>query len=118
MNTKATVICTCSLVISLIVESYHAQKLNIHWGPQSMMYLKGKYGKRFVLEDDTSVLKQSLQGLNTLIQEKTKEVLRTWTWRQPAHGFLRNMAWPWRHPAHGLFRNMAWQSGGSRLWLG
>ncbi|KAK5621097.1 hypothetical protein CRENBAI_013804 [Crenichthys baileyi] len=68
MNTKATVICTCSLVISLIVESYHAQKLNIHWGPQSMMYLKGKYGKRFVLEDDTSVLRQSLQGLNTLIQ--------------------------------------------------
>ncbi|MED6283573.1 hypothetical protein CHARACLAT_010249 [Characodon lateralis] len=68
MNTKATVICTCSLVISLIVESYHAQKLNIQWGPQSMMYLKGKYGKRFVLEDDTSVLKQSLQGLNTLIQ--------------------------------------------------
>ncbi|XP_035986772.1 spexin prohormone 2-like, partial [Fundulus heteroclitus] len=67
-KTKATLIWTCSLVISLIVESYHAQKLNIHWGPQSMMYLKGKYGKRFVLEDDASVLKQSLQGLTALLR--------------------------------------------------
>ncbi|XP_017160602.1 uncharacterized protein LOC108166342 isoform X2 [Poecilia reticulata] len=66
--TKATVIWTCSLLISLIVESYHAQKLSIHWGPQSMMYLKGKYGKRFVSEDGTSVLKQSLQGFSGLLQ--------------------------------------------------
>ncbi|XP_038138931.1 spexin prohormone 2-like [Cyprinodon tularosa] len=69
MKTIATVIMTWSLVISLIVESCHAQKLDIHWGPQSMMYLKGKYGKRFVLEDDTSALKQSLQGLSALLRE-------------------------------------------------
>lgn len=66
---KVTVVWTCTLVISLFLESCHAHKvkltsyshfflfcflyqnkllsslspqLNIHWGPQSMMYLKGK----------------------------------------------------------------------------
>ncbi|XP_074490400.1 uncharacterized protein LOC141767046 isoform X2 [Sebastes fasciatus] len=58
----ATVVWTCTLVISLFVESCQAQKLNIHWGPQSMMYLKGKHGRRFVSEDDDSVLKQSPRG--------------------------------------------------------
>ncbi|XP_067444772.1 spexin prohormone 2-like [Thunnus thynnus] len=62
MKIKATVVWTCTLLISLVVESCHAQKLNIHWGPQSMMYLKGKHGRRFVSEDDNSVLKQDLQG--------------------------------------------------------
>ncbi|XP_044049308.1 spexin prohormone 2-like isoform X2 [Siniperca chuatsi] len=59
---KATVVWMCTLAISLFVESCHAQKLNIHWGPQSMMYLKGKHGRRFVSEDDNSVFKQGLQG--------------------------------------------------------
>ncbi|GLD67165.1 spexin prohormone 2-like isoform X1 [Lates japonicus] len=62
MKIKATVVWTCAAVISLLVVSCHAQKLNIHWGPQSMMYLKGKHGRRFVSEDDNSVLKQGLQG--------------------------------------------------------
>ncbi|KAF3854170.1 hypothetical protein F7725_022225, partial [Dissostichus mawsoni] len=59
---KATVVWTCTLVLSLFLESCHTQKLNVHWGPQSMMYLKGKHGRRFVSEEDNSVLKQSLQG--------------------------------------------------------
>ncbi|KAM8750704.1 spexin prohormone 2-like [Acanthopagrus schlegelii] len=62
MRIKVTVFWTCTLVISLFADSCHTQKLNIHWGPQSMMYLKGKYGRRFVSEDDRHVLKQSLQG--------------------------------------------------------
>ncbi|XP_037624647.1 spexin prohormone 2 isoform X4 [Sebastes umbrosus] len=62
MKITATVVWTCTLVISLFVESCQAQKLNIHWGPQSMMYLKGKHGRRFVSGDDDSVLKQSPRG--------------------------------------------------------
>nr|XP_020468438.1 uncharacterized protein LOC109967306 [Monopterus albus] len=62
MKIKATVVWTYTLVISLLVQSCQAHKLNIHWGPQSMMYLKGKYGRRFVSEDDNSVLKQGPQG--------------------------------------------------------
>ncbi|XP_041852910.1 spexin prohormone 2-like [Melanotaenia boesemani] len=67
-KTKASVVWTCSLVLTLFVEACHAQKLKIHWGPQSMMYLKGKYGKRFVLEDHSGVLKQSLQSFYTLLR--------------------------------------------------
>ncbi|KAK9517256.1 hypothetical protein VZT92_025141 [Zoarces viviparus] len=60
MKIKASAVWTCALVVSLIVESCHAQKLNIHWGPQSMMYLKGKHGRRLVSEEDNSV--RGLQG--------------------------------------------------------
>ncbi|XP_056243082.1 spexin prohormone 2-like [Seriola aureovittata] len=59
---KATAVWTCTVVISLLVVCCHTQKLNVHWGPQSMMYLKGKHGRRFVSEEDGSVLKQGLQG--------------------------------------------------------
>ncbi|XP_070763217.1 spexin prohormone 2-like [Enoplosus armatus] len=59
---RATVVWTCTLAISLFVQSCYAQKLNVHWGPQSMMYLKGKHGRRFASEDDNSVSKQGLQG--------------------------------------------------------
>ncbi|XP_039665972.1 uncharacterized protein LOC120564782 isoform X3 [Perca fluviatilis] len=43
---KATAVWTCTLVFSLFLESCHAHKLNVHWGPQSMMYLKGKRIRR------------------------------------------------------------------------
>ncbi|XP_011471149.1 uncharacterized protein LOC105353630 isoform X2 [Oryzias latipes] len=74
MKTKALVIWTCSLVISLFIDYCHAQKLNIHWGPQSMMYLKGKYGKRFVSEDNNRVWKRGLNSLHALL--KGPQVLR------------------------------------------
>ncbi|KAG7462357.1 spexin-like isoform X1 [Solea senegalensis] len=68
MKIKAPVVWTCSFVISLLVGSCHAQKLNIHWGPQSMMYLKGKFGRRFVSEDENSLLKQALHGWYTVLK--------------------------------------------------
>ncbi|XP_049929314.1 uncharacterized protein LOC126408010 isoform X1 [Epinephelus moara] len=79
---KATVVWTCTLVISLFVESCHAQKLNIHWGPQSMMYLKGKHGRRFVSEDD-SIWKQSLQGWYAVL--KGLQRLQSQDFRNPSH---------------------------------
>ncbi|KAK1903330.1 Spexin [Dissostichus eleginoides] len=48
---KATVVWTCTLVLSLFLESCHTQKLNVHWGPQSMMYLKGKRIQRLPSQD-------------------------------------------------------------------
>ncbi|KAF6716307.1 hypothetical protein FQA47_021553 [Oryzias melastigma] len=69
MKTNALVIWTCSLVISLLIDYCHAQKLNVHWGPQSMMYLKGKYGKRFVSEDDNRVWRRGLNGLHALLKD-------------------------------------------------
>ncbi|CAL8358449.1 unnamed protein product [Lota lota] len=59
---RITVIWISSLVISLFVESCHAQKMNIQWGPQSMMYLKGKHGKRYLSDNEDGVLKQGLEG--------------------------------------------------------
>ncbi|XP_078804441.1 spexin prohormone 2 isoform X1 [Oryzias latipes] len=72
MKTKALVIWTCSLVISLFIDYCHAQKLNIHWGPQSMMYLKGKYGKRFVSEDNNRVWKRGLNSLHALLKGRVE----------------------------------------------
>uniref|UniRef100_A0A8D3E369 Uncharacterized protein n=1 Tax=Scophthalmus maximus TaxID=52904 RepID=A0A8D3E369_SCOMX len=43
---QAPVVWTSTVIISLLVGSCHAQKLNVHWGPQSMMYLKGKCTQR------------------------------------------------------------------------
>uniref|UniRef100_A0A7N6BMS1 Uncharacterized protein n=1 Tax=Anabas testudineus TaxID=64144 RepID=A0A7N6BMS1_ANATE len=60
---KALAVWMCTVLLSLLLEFTHAHnKLNIHWGPQSMMYLKGKHGRRFVSEDNGSDLKQGLQG--------------------------------------------------------
>uniref|UniRef100_A0AAQ4P546 Uncharacterized protein n=1 Tax=Gasterosteus aculeatus aculeatus TaxID=481459 RepID=A0AAQ4P546_GASAC len=63
---------TVALVLSLLVESCRPQKLNVHWGPQSMMYLKGKHGRRFVSEDDRGVLTQGLQGWYALLRGTLK----------------------------------------------
>ncbi|KAM8861660.1 uncharacterized protein ACB058_008392 isoform 2-T2 [Synchiropus picturatus] len=51
MMLNAAAVCTSSLILSLLLHSCLTQKLNIHWGPQSMMYLKGKHGRRLVSED-------------------------------------------------------------------
>uniref|UniRef100_A0A8P4JX71 Uncharacterized protein n=1 Tax=Dicentrarchus labrax TaxID=13489 RepID=A0A8P4JX71_DICLA len=57
-------------------------QLNVHWGPQSMMYLKGKHGRRFVTEDDSSVLKQGLQGLYAVLRGIQKQ---SWGFSKPGH---------------------------------
>ncbi|XP_051239319.1 spexin prohormone 2-like isoform X2 [Dicentrarchus labrax] len=82
MKITVTVVWTCTLVVSLLEECCHAQKLNVHWGPQSMMYLKGKHGRRFVTEDDSSVLKQGLQGLYAVLRGIQKQ---SWGFSKPGH---------------------------------
>uniref|UniRef100_A0A668VHF5 Uncharacterized protein n=2 Tax=Pseudocrenilabrinae TaxID=318546 RepID=A0A668VHF5_OREAU len=80
---KVAVIWTCTLVICLFVDYCYAQKLNIHWGPQSMMYLKGKHGRRFVSEDNNSVLKQCLLGWYAVIRGIQK--LQSLDFKRPSH---------------------------------
>uniref|UniRef100_A0A667WJ04 Uncharacterized protein n=1 Tax=Myripristis murdjan TaxID=586833 RepID=A0A667WJ04_9TELE len=66
----------------MVVQCHHAQKLNVHWGPQSMMYLKGKHGRRFVSENDNSVLNQRLQGWYAVL--KGIERLRSLEFSKPS----------------------------------
>uniref|UniRef100_A0AAQ5Z351 Uncharacterized protein n=1 Tax=Amphiprion ocellaris TaxID=80972 RepID=A0AAQ5Z351_AMPOC len=83
MKIKSSVVWKFTLIISLFVESCHTQKLNIHWGPQSMMYLKGKHGRRFVSEEDSSVLKQALQGWYAVL--KGIQRLQSKEFEKPSH---------------------------------
>lgn len=62
MSMRITALWISAVVISFFVESCHAQKMKIHWGPQSMMYLKGKHGRRYLDEDADAVFKQGLKG--------------------------------------------------------
>ncbi|KAJ7997852.1 hypothetical protein DPEC_G00216460 [Dallia pectoralis] len=57
------------IVILLFVES-NSQRMKLYpnrWGPQSMMYLKGKYGTRDVADYQDNVQKSVGNGLYTLI---------------------------------------------------
>uniref|UniRef100_A0A8C5BKY5 Uncharacterized protein n=1 Tax=Gadus morhua TaxID=8049 RepID=A0A8C5BKY5_GADMO len=65
-----TVIWISGLVISLFVESCHAQKLNIQWGPQSMMYLKGK--REYLSDNEAGDLKQGPEGRYATLKGKLK----------------------------------------------
>ncbi|CAL1595149.1 unnamed protein product [Knipowitschia caucasica] len=66
MKLKTADMWILTVVISLFVEVRTAHKMKIHWGPQSMMYLKGKHGRRFVSEQDGRIM--SLQDWNMLLK--------------------------------------------------
>ncbi|XP_039988056.1 spexin prohormone 2-like, partial [Xiphias gladius] len=83
MRIKATVVWACTLITSLLVVCCQAQKLNIHWGPQSMMYLKGKHGRRFVSEEDNRVLKQGLHGWYAVLRGIQR--LQSLEFSKPSH---------------------------------
>ncbi|XP_062318819.1 spexin prohormone 2-like [Osmerus eperlanus] len=84
IRARVSVQWTCTLlVISLIVESHHTQQVKLnphHWGPQSMMYLKGKYGRRY-LPDAQGTVKLGLNGWFTAI--KGFQRLRSVEFRNP-----------------------------------
>ncbi|XP_072291394.1 spexin prohormone 2-like [Eucyclogobius newberryi] len=68
MRLSIGVLWTLTMIISLFVEVHSVHKIKVNWGPQSMMYLKGKHGRRFVSEEDSRILKQSLQDWYTLVK--------------------------------------------------
>ncbi|KAI7812177.1 spexin 2, partial [Triplophysa rosa] len=64
--TRVWIICTCSVVIFLLVIDCHCiQKQTIlskNWGPQSMLYLKGKHGRRFVPDIEDIIANSGLKS--------------------------------------------------------
>ncbi|KAJ8417675.1 hypothetical protein AAFF_G00225180 [Aldrovandia affinis] len=72
MKTR-TFMCTCTIAfIFLVVQSHSTpkKKLNLNnWGPQSMMYLKGKYGRRLAPDyDGEGIYKLGLNNWYTVFK--------------------------------------------------
>ncbi|XP_060741321.1 spexin prohormone 2-like isoform X1 [Tachysurus vachellii] len=70
---------TCSvLIVILFTESHCIQKTTLtkNWGPQSMLYLKGKYGRRYVPDSGVDFYKSALKSWYAVIRdfEKMKSV--------------------------------------------
>ncbi|XP_053361303.1 spexin prohormone 2-like [Clarias gariepinus] len=83
---------TCSvLIVILVTESHCVQKsaLTKNWGPQSMLYLKGKYGRRYIPDSDVDFYKSALKSLYAVIRD---EVAASWTIDASLHG--RESAYP------------------------
>nr|XP_025044729.1 spexin-like [Pelodiscus sinensis] len=72
MRIKTAVACTCAiLMVFLIVESWCAPKNKLiarNWGPQSMLYLKGRYGRRYVSDSEKQYTNLDLEDLNAVLK--------------------------------------------------
>nr|XP_005313896.1 spexin-like [Chrysemys picta bellii] len=72
MKTKTAVVCACAiLMVFLIVESWCAPKNKLiarNWGPQSMLYLKGQYGRRYASDSEEQYYKLDLEDLNAVLK--------------------------------------------------
>ncbi|XP_048013990.1 spexin prohormone 2-like [Megalobrama amblycephala] len=65
MISRMWILWTCTVVIFLLVRECHCiQKttLSKNWGPQSMLYLKGKHGRRFVPDIDDIISNSGLKS--------------------------------------------------------
>ncbi|XP_047012959.1 spexin prohormone 2 isoform X1 [Ictalurus punctatus] len=75
---RMRVLWTCSvLLVILFTESHCVQKTTLtkNWGPQSMLYLKGKYGRRYIPDSDGDFYKSALKSLYVVIRD---EVSASW----------------------------------------
>nr|XP_014349644.1 PREDICTED: spexin-like [Latimeria chalumnae] len=72
MKPKTAVICTCAIfMISLAVETLCATKGKVlarNWGPQSMLYLKGRYGRSHAADNKDEFYKLELDDWNILLK--------------------------------------------------
>ncbi|XP_066505515.1 spexin prohormone 2 isoform X2 [Hoplias malabaricus] len=87
MTTRTRVFWTCSVVIVILVaESHCVQKqttLSKNWGPQSMLYLKGRYGRRYAPDSDDNIYNSGLKSWYTVI----KDFQKLKTTGRPVHFF-------------------------------
>ncbi|XP_067849912.1 spexin prohormone 2-like [Heptranchias perlo] len=71
MKAKLAIICTCAILITfLVVESCCTPKTKVtprNWGPQSMLYLKGRYGRRSA--EDNGYYNYDLNTWNLLLRD-------------------------------------------------
>ncbi|XP_069481369.1 spexin prohormone 2-like [Ambystoma mexicanum] len=72
MNTRHAIMYTCVVVVmALTAETWNAPKnkvLTRNWGPQSMLYLKGKYGRRYASENEEEFYKFDLADWTNYIK--------------------------------------------------
>ncbi|XP_074854658.1 spexin prohormone 1-like [Carettochelys insculpta] len=72
MRTKTAVVCACAIfMVFLIVESWCAPKNKLitrNWGPQSILYLKGRYGRRYASDNEEHYYKFDLEDLNAVLK--------------------------------------------------
>ncbi|KAM8939251.1 spexin prohormone 2-like [Pelodytes ibericus] len=62
---------TCALILFLVSESWTAPKNKLmarNWGPQSMLYLKGRHGRSFAPDYEEDYQKQILNSWNAVLK--------------------------------------------------
>ncbi|XP_042571076.1 spexin prohormone 2-like [Cyprinus carpio] len=64
MISRMWILWTCTVIILLMRECHCIQKNTVskNWGPQSMLYLKGKHGRRFVPDIDDIIPSSGLKS--------------------------------------------------------
>ncbi|KAK1159837.1 spexin-like [Acipenser oxyrinchus oxyrinchus] len=74
MNNRTTFMFTCTVVLLfLVAETSCASKSRVNaknWGPQAMMYLKGRYGRRYAsdYDEEDQFYKVDANNLNMLLK--------------------------------------------------
>ncbi|XP_053141123.1 spexin prohormone 1-like isoform X2 [Hemicordylus capensis] len=73
MKVKTAFVCAfIVMMVFLIVQSSRVPKSKLiprNWGPQSMLYLKGRYGRRYASSDnEEQCCKLDLDDLNAILR--------------------------------------------------
>ncbi|XP_061469058.1 spexin prohormone 1-like [Rhineura floridana] len=72
MKVKTALVCAFTItMVFLVVESSCAPKSKFtarNWGPQSMLYLKGRYGRRYASDNEEQCYKIDLDSLNAVLK--------------------------------------------------
>ncbi|XP_069480220.1 spexin prohormone 2-like [Ambystoma mexicanum] len=69
MKSLAGVVCTCAIFMVVLLSAARCAPKNKlvtgNWGPQSMLYLKGRYGRRYVSDEEEDYYKFGLEEWNS-----------------------------------------------------
>ncbi|XP_069594586.1 spexin prohormone 2-like [Ranitomeya imitator] len=71
MTRKAALFFTCAVFLFILSESMSAPKNKLmarNWGPQSMLYLKGRHGRRFVSDYEEQYQKLNLDTWDAILK--------------------------------------------------
>ncbi|XP_071970427.1 spexin prohormone 2-like [Engystomops pustulosus] len=71
MTRRAVLFFTCAVSLFILSETMSAPKNKImarNWGPQSMLYLKGRHGRRFVSDYEEQYEKMNLDSWNEILK--------------------------------------------------
>ncbi|XP_063294705.1 spexin prohormone 2-like [Pelobates fuscus] len=74
MIKKSILFFACALILFLVSESSSAPKNKLmarNWGPQSMLYLKGRHGRRFASDYEEDYQKQILNFWDAIFKYST-----------------------------------------------